>query len=506
MSKNSVDKLKLKSGEYYDFKPEGYDELVAKVTELKALASTGSGSGSGTNPVYIHTTYDIVDELKLKSGQVYNFKPEGYDILVSTVDELMDQANLVYEPEDHSADTQPVENHYSENVAAGELAYLVPEEEEEPDPTPHSDPFDPDAFTFDWEDGDLKIYESGYCRVGSGIVSKLWDKPADKEISSFEFDSDNYTFESDTETINEDGDSVSRKYVTISKYVIPGKYNLKVKYNDNTSENVVLNIKDRKFTPTFKVREIRINRTTEKNFDWIMENEYLGTYMTNSNLITYSLDYFNIPSDCKVDTTAKYLYGKIHFKLNGISEGSPYRNELIGNAVEVVRLASSNGQWCFRDSTWKKDQRDTLTLMFGDVEYDQITISTYDEPGGTVYIRGISDEKFNHTFNVNQEYTLRDLFGFYPYDAEFSLKMSTFKFQDYNSSELSFRTVSSTTPTTWKDFYDNYMRVKVLKKGYFNCYVYWKTSDGGLGGKMLIYLRGVTDGSGKPSSASGPLN
>ena len=503
MSKNIVDKLKLKSGEYYDFKPEGYDELVAKVKELKTLASNGSGGGSGSGSSYIVTTNDIVDKLKLKSGMTYNFKPEGYDELVATVEELMDQAGLIYEDNtepsnDNSNNT--VENHHDENVAAGELAYLSPEESPSSSSSIPLTPFvpNPDEVTFDWEDGDLKVYENGESMAGLDLVT-LFSKPIDSVV----FDSDTYTLGTEEEVVN----GVSRRFALIDKHVIPGTYNIKANCTDGTTETVKINILDRKFTPKFKdaVRQIRINRSSEHNFNWIMDHNYLGTYLTQSNLITYTLDYFDIPSDCKVDTTEQYLYSKIHFKLNNMTEGSPYKNILIGNAVELVRLNSSNGQWCFRDSTWKKDQTDTLTLMFGDVEYDQITISTYDSNPDMIYVRKISDENFNHWFNVNQEYTLRDLFGFYPFDARFSLIMSSFRFSDYNSSELEFTVKSSSIPTSWKDFYDNYMRVKVLKKGLFNCYVHWATTDG-IGGKMLIYLRGVTDGSGKPSSSSGPLN
>ena len=360
----------------------------------------------------------------------------------------------------------------------------------------------PNVCTFDWEDGDLFVYESGYCRVGN-TVTKLLPRTINRETFSLVFDSNEYLFGSDTETINENGQSVSRKFIKIDRHVVPGEYILTVNYDNGLTDTVRLNINDRKFLPKFKVREIRIDRSIEMSFDRQMENNYLGTYMTNSNLITYSLDYFDIPDDCKVDTTSKYLYGQMKIKLNDKLKGSPYEWELIGNAVEIVRLRSSNGQWCFRACTWKKDQTDTVTLLFGNREYDQITVSTYDS-SDRVYLRKITDDRFNHKFNVNQEYTLRDMFGFYPVDVTgFPLKMSIFKFSEYDTSALEFKVVGP-TPTKWSEFYDDYMRIKVLKAGSFSCFVNFETA--GLGGKMRIDITGVTDGSGKPMSASGKLD
>lgn len=479
MAKKAISKIKIRStGKTYKIKPDGYDDLYDMVCILCDRYGISRPNRYSQNESTSPESQGVPNSGSNNSGNNNSGGESGSN---------------------NNTNTQPVENHYAENVAGGELVYITPiESSSSSSPTPLV-PFvpDPDGLTFDWEDGDLKVYENGQCMINGNILPLF-----SKSIVSLVFDSDTFTLGTEEEMVND----ISCRYTVIDKHVIPGTYNLKANCGDNTTETVKLNIQDRKFTPKFKddVMEIRIDRSSEHNFDWQMENNYLGTYMTQSNLITYSLDYFDIPSDCKVDTTEKYLYGKIHLKLNNITEGSPYRNELIGNAVEVVRLASSNGQWCFRDSTWKKDQTDTLTLMFGDVEYDQITVSTYDSTS-RVYVRGISDDKFNHTFNVNQEYTLRDLFGFYPYDANFTLIMSSFNFQNYDTSALSFNVVGSTTPNNWKDFYDNYMRVKVLKSGYFTCYVHWKTTDG-IGGKMLIYIRGVSDGSGKPSSSSGPLN
>ena len=282
---------------------------------------------------------------------------------------------------------------------------------------------------------------------------------------------------------------------------------MQIVYDDYITDFVKLEINDRKFTPTFKVSEIKIDRSDEHNFTWQLEhkNGNLGTYITNSNLITYTLDYINIPDDCKVNKDPKYLYSKIHMKLNDMYEKGPYGYEYYGNAVEVVRLGSSNNQWCFRDCTWKKDKTDTLYMMFGGKTYTPgLTIKTYDSNPNLVCLRGITDTGYNHKFTVGQTYTLRDMFGFYPGDvSNFSLKMSEFNISDYDSSIVKFTKVSETTPTTWKDFYDNYIHVTTLKKGTTTCYVNWETNDG-IGGKYLIYIYGVTDG-GKAASSSGSI-
>lgn len=47
MANNSVDKLKLKSGEYFNFKPEGYDLLVEKIAELCRIAGIDTTKPSG---------------------------------------------------------------------------------------------------------------------------------------------------------------------------------------------------------------------------------------------------------------------------------------------------------------------------------------------------------------------------------------------------------------------------------------------------------------------------
>ena len=347
-------------------------------------------------------------------------------------------------------------------------------------------------YTYDMEDGDLVIYPDGTCTSGTIPSSTPLFTPIGRPFH-LSLNDVEYHF---------DGNNP----VTIDQYPVPGEYKLEIVYDDYITNFVKLEINDRKFKPTFKVSEIKIDRSDKQSFAWQLEhkNGNLGTYITKSNLITYSLDYINIPNDCKVNKDPKYLYSKIHMKLNDMKDKGPYGYEYQGNAVKVSKLEDSNGQWCFIDCTWKKDKTDTLYMMFGDREYTPgLTIKTYDSTSN-ICLRGITDTGYNHKFTVGQIYTLRDMFGFYPGDTtSFSLDMSEFDITGYDTSIVKFTMVSDTAPTSWKDFYDNYIHVTTLKRATTTCNVKWKTKDG-IGGTYLIYIYGVTDG-GKPASASGAV-
>ena len=341
------------------------------------------------------------------------------------------------------------------------------------------------------EDGDLVVYADGRCHLTSeepSSATALFEVP----------DGRTFTLSLDGETYDFDGN----ESVTITRHPLPGEYNLTINYDDDSTDSVKLEINDRLFIPTFKVDEIRIDRSNVQNFARQMEsNGNIGRYITNSNLINYELPYINIPTGCKTDVTPEYLYRNIHIKLNDMSERGPYGYEYNGNAVKVSKLEDSNGQWCFVDCTWKKDQTDTIYMMFNGRVYDSRTISTYDSNPNKVCLRGITDSGYNHRFNVNQTYTARDLFGFYPGDTtSFTLNMKSFSISDYDTSALRFTTVGG-NPTNWVDFYDNYLRLNVLKSGTHSFYVNWKTTDG-IGGKYMITVTGVTDGSGKKQSSS----
>ena len=393
-------------------------------------------------------------------------------------------------------------------------------------------------ISIDLEDGDLKIYENGWCRQGNGPLKQLFTYVPDTDfhyklttyIYYSAYGSYTYSYEKEfyfdvgemeewhsydynaitrfsyhncqEEQIEEDGVLVTRKYITI-----PGElfeycdyHYIYIEGEGLDKHYSTLDVSDRNFIISFNTPEITIDRSNIYNFRTQM-NAYHGT-----NIV----DYINIPKNSKI----KYNEDLLNLYLNNIKRngGKPVRGAT-GNAVIIGSLG-------FGGSTWRKNQSDTVHMSYGYIgtntdsdlyhkptySTNTITVKTIDS-SSNVYLRGISDSGFNHKFNVGQEYTIRDLFGFYPTDMSgFQLNMSQFTFKEYDTSALEFKVVSPQNPTTWKAFYDDYMRVKVLREGIHQCYVSWRTSDGGMGGKMLITIRGVTDGTGKSSSSSGPLN
>ena len=355
---------------------------------------------------------------------------------------------------------------------------------------------------YEVEDGDMKVYEDGTYSIGSTSGTLNLNIPENEDfylklIMYVEYRP--YTQTHPTEYhFSDDQKEGGKRYVVIpgTDFEYPGTHKLYMMVDGRKYDDFVkLVVTDRNFVLTFNTSEIIIDRSIDYSFAYQMEQRYNGL-----NLI----DYVNVPTDSKIQFDASQFY----VYLNNFKRDSTGRavREQTGNAL---CLNSVNGML---DSTWKKDQQDKLYMKYGYLGYTDnsyngtdgngfITVKTVDSIPGVVYLKGITDDGFNHKFNVGQAYTLRDMFGFYPGDtSHFSLKMSKFEIHNYDPEKLSV-TVVGDIPTTWHDFYDNYMRIKVLKSGRVDCYVWWETNS--RGGDHLIRLNGVTDGSGKPQSSSG---
>ena len=379
----------------------------------------------------------------------------------------------------------------------------------------------PNWIDYELEDGEMKFYENGMYKIGNGplkdsrlnIPSTTFNLSINlyKEFSPYtKTGTTTYEF-SDSQADSNGRYVVIKSEDSIVEYVGEGVANFEPKpfaypgvhkmylnvEGRKYSDFVKLIVTDRNFNLSFNTDVITIDRSNEKSFANQMSTYYKGQTI---------IDYLNIPTNCQIRFYSFYIYAY----LNSFKRDSTGRaiNEINGNALTMSPIK-------MLDSTWKKNQEDKMYIKYGylgvDKDYPEpetmcdgnyMTVKTSDSNPSMVCLRGITDSGYNHTFNVNQVYTLRDLFGFYPGDAtNFSLIMSKFDLTGYDTSAIKFTKLMD-SPKSWSEFYDSYIQVTVLKKGLFDCYVNWESIQG-IGGKYLIKLRGVTDGTGKKQSSSG---
>ena len=379
----------------------------------------------------------------------------------------------------------------------------------------------PNWIDYELEDGEMKFYENGTYRIGNG---PLKDSRLNIPSTTFNLSINLYKefspYTKTGTTIYEFSDSQADsngRYVVIKSedsivqyvgegvanfepkpFAYPGVHKMYLNVEGRKySDFVKLIVTDRNFNLSFNTDVITIDRSNEKIFANQMSTYYKGQTI---------VDYLNIPTNCQIRFYNFYIYAYLNsFKRDGTGRAI---NEINGNAITMSPIK-------MLDSTWKKNQEDKMYIKYGYLGIGKdspepetmcngnyLTVRTSDSNPSNVCLRGITDSGYNHTFNVNQVYTLRDLFGFYPGDAtNFSLIMSKFDLKGYDTTAIKFTKLMD-TPKTWSEFYDSYIQVTVLKKGLFDCYVYWESIQG-IGGEFRLKLRGVTDGTGKKQSSSG---
>jgi hypothetical protein len=382
----------------------------------------------------------------------------------------------------------------------------------------------PNLIRYDVQDGNLKIYKDGSYRIGNGQKQDpIYAFPEDK---SFYIKVNRYknTDTSNSYGTSPDGDETHTGYYFSNDLVENGVQYVEIPGSDFPYEGyhaihlystddhkklghlLNLNVTDRNFVLQFKMNMIELDRSKEGSLWWQLDP-------TGSKGVYYGQDLQNYVTP-PTGNIIPYKPVNLYFYLNNFRDTS-YVQTLYGN---VLCLEGGSNFDYIRGCTWKKNKQDTIYVRYGNpsifnnnvengITYGQdpgMVVKVIQSDPSVVYLRGITDTGYNHNFNVGQEYTLRDLIGFYPGDStNFQLIMSKVAIREYDESAIEVN-VSSNTPSTWHGFYDLYLRLKILKKGRYTISIWWETI-GGIGGSFTVYLFGVDDGTGKPQSSSGVL-
>ena len=265
-----------------------------------------------------------------------------------------------------------------------------------------------------------------------------------------------------TMTINY-GDSDSEfdtyKYVDISKTdFVQSENKMSVYYEENDSniKNVDLIVVDSGIDISFKdeIKHITLNRSNSLNLEDQMP---YGLDLTN---------YINI--DFGDSSIAEYNPNLLKFVVN-YEPGSQYSYS--GNAVSIKGDKLD-------ECTWEKNAHDVIKIVYGSKVYDsEIEIEIIEDNEDRTYIKDV--QRVYADYIVGQSYTLSDFISFIPNDVDFSnLNLYVFEFYCDDSSKLRINK-NNITPTSWEDFYNNYMTIDTIDSGDVHIYYKWKSYGSG---------------------------
>ena len=321
---------------------------------------------------------------------------------------------------------------------------------------------------YDLADGDLRVYEDGsYYLTESKETGQLLNVAENK---SFTLNMDGNTYELENVEYDIDGQiTVEKHYALITASLIdkPGEHVLMVNYDDGSQAPAPakLSVYDSRINVVFNTHQLTIDRSRP------------GSLMTQFPNGIELKDYLTITTEG--DSSENFRESYIRLYIDGYMAGQSVYN---GNAVKII---NSYG-WYFDDSTWVDGAQDTLYVAYGDHETDSMMVSVITSNANKIYIRGTNHLKTKLV--VGETYTLRDLIKFYPDDCNFSyLQLEHFSFT--GDSEYLNITKSNTTPTSWDEFYDNYITVTPIQAGSQKRYNYtWRSDESGVGGGKSVYI------------------
>lgn len=317
---------------------------------------------------------------------------------------------------------------------------------------------------YDLADGDLRVYEDGsYYLTESQETGQLLNIAENK---SFTLNMDGNTYELENVESNTDG---QKHYALIRASSIdkPGEHILMANYDDGSQSPAPakLSVYDSRINVAFNTHQITIDRSMPGSLMTLLPN---GIELK---------DYLTITTEG--DSSENFIESYIRLYINGYEAGLSVYN---GNAVKLI---NSYG-WYFDNSTWVDGAQDTICVSYGDHETDSMTVRVITSNANKICIRGV--EHLKTRLVVGETYTLRDLIKFYPDDSNFSY-LQLNQFSVTGDSEYLNITKSNTTPTSWDEFYDNYITVTPIKAGSQKTYsFYWRSDESGLGGGKNVYI------------------
>ena len=372
------------------------------------------------------------------------------------------------------------------------------------------------VFNYDFAEGGLRIYDSGEYRIvsneeltsGSGYTVPTTDGIFFKNLDSArlkklymsnqkEFFFDETESVIDYETVT----PVTRRYTTI----LPSDFNgnlmslkLYVCYNDSntlTWYNVVSPY-DSRVKISFKVNEITIDRTDPKSITSQMEDK-LGKYLTDYITINIGEGVDYLPSGTDMVDQVK---DKLYFY---VKESNP-----VITVSNYYSTQTEDYEWDIGDCSWVKNASATINLSFcnrvvkgDDNEPISLTVRMVDEMNpGQVYVRRMNVNSYKIMY-VNQVYKLRDLVTIVPSDGLFSdfkivhngvagsVLDGTMDFYFKGDSSYFITNQSSTIPTNWDEFYDNFVTLIPKKTGQPRIYYLWRTTHNGGGGDTWVNVK-----------------
>lgn len=319
------------------------------------------------------------------------------------------------------------------------------------------------VFNYDLQNGDLRIYDDGSYRfVKDGdeeeypeVLGKLLNAmDPEKNISLYM--GKTYKLE-ESEVVIDGGVPATRRYVTLPASDFSGLrgYRLYLNFNDGSALSRYIDIIsfDSGINATFKVHEVVIDRSNVLP---------IGRQMPYGDNLTQN-----------------YVNG---------SEGlNPSMLEFTSDSpvIKLYQWSYDMGSYSKFDETidscnWQDGGVAHITMKIGNQVLDTMTIRVVTNDPNKVYIRGA--ESTCPKCYVGETHKLGEFLKFIPEDSNFSyLGLDELTFTTGNKNILSV-TKSDTLPTSWEEFYNNYISVNCVSSGKTRVYYVWESDKSGNGG------------------------
>lgn len=354
-------------------------------------------------------------------------------------------------------------------------------------------------FVYDVQNGQLKLYENGYCCMGNTykfqMFTNIKNQPfAYRVVHYGGGNSGTYAFSDDMkETIVYNGESVELKYVVIDyeRFDSPGLYYISIDYQDGSAlaNTKYIFVYDSQFSITFKEdsKTLMIDRCQEGSFTRQFDDHH-GIYLRDY----VDIHIGNVIMDFgTVDDVYEWLKNLRSFYINRFSSGSSVYRE---DGIIIQHSQASNmdaPEWFFFDSTWNSEAIDKIYVKYGNQTFDSMVVRTYDSDPNNIYIKGVDRVVYRMTVGVT--YTLDQILKFKPVDANFEfLEIGREDWEDpfwISGSSEYFRIERPTTlPTSWDEFYRSY-KITPLKAGTKRIYFTYRSVMSSIGGGGDIEIR-----------------
>ena len=359
------------------------------------------------------------------------------------------------------------------------------------------------GVVYDVQDGQMKLYENGYCNIGDKYKFQLFTTIEDKPFVYYTairggMTQIEYPFSDDVkEEIMYNGEMVELRYVILpyERFSAPGLYDMAVDYNDGrglSNYNANIFVYDSQFSLTFKENTLMIDRCQQGALDRQFDSEHghHGIYLR---------DYIDIHiGDVIMDfgteeDVYEYLKNLGAFGVNlpgGISGKGVYTE----SAIEITHGQASNmtaKEWYFSDCTWDANNMDIIYVQYSGQSFGHMVIKLYDSDPDNIYIKGV--DYVTYSMKVGDTCTLDKILKFKPVDANFDfLEIGRTQWENpfwiaANTDEIRIEK-PETLPTSWEEFYKGY-KITPLKAGYKRIYFTFRSVKSAIGGGGSIELR-----------------